>query len=190
MTYVRDVIQPIHCTKKSTDGGTSQCFNDMASIVFYISTCLSLKTTDYQSHYRNLLMTVLFCFREMHIKHYSSINRMTLSLLNKEVDGLAKVWPENVLVYPSRKKGRYGHAILVADVAKSRSGKTVILCVEGNTPAREAHVLRNPNPFRRAWHTLGDSGDIQVSFFRFHQNELRHYWQCPPPPLKTFGSFI
>ena len=100
----------------------------------------------------------------------------TASVYNEtEVRDLSDVRPGDVLVYPSRQKGRYGHAILIADVAKSRSGKIAILCVEGNTPAREAHVVRNNNPFRRAWHAVGNEGDIQVSYFRFHQNELRHY---------------
>lgn len=92
-----------------------------------------------------------------------------------KVRNISDVRPGDVLVYPSRQKGRYGHAILVADVAKSRSGRIAILCIEGNTPAREAHVVRNPNPFRTAWHSVNDSGDIQVSVFHFHSNELRHY---------------
>ena len=100
----------------------------------------------------------------------------TASVYNETVvRNLSDIRPGDVLVYPSKQKGRYGHAILIADVAKSRSGKIAILCVEGNTPAREAHVVRNRNPFRRAWHSISDEGDIQVSFFRFHQNDLRHY---------------
>ena len=83
--------------------------------------------------------------------------------------------PGDVLVYPSRKKGVSGHAILVADVARARSGKIAILCVEGNTPAREAHVVRNLNPFRNPWHTVTPDKDIWVSAFHFHPKELRHY---------------
>ena len=51
-----------------------------------------------------------------------------------------EVQPGDIFVYPSRRKGAYGHAVLVADVAKNRSGRTAVLCLEGNTPAREAHV--------------------------------------------------
>lgn len=90
--------------------------------------------------------------------------------------GLEDIRPGDVLVYPSRKKGHYGHAVLVADVAKNRKGKIAVLCVEGNTPARELHVLRNPNPFRNPWFIIdGDAQSYQISVFRFNRNELRHY---------------
>ena len=89
---------------------------------------------------------------------------------------LKDVQPGDVLVYPSRKKGRYGHAVLVADVVRSKSGKIAILCVEGNTPARDAHVLRNPNLLRNPWFILnGDEDVLHLSFFTFFRQELRHY---------------
>ena len=87
------------------------------------------------------------------------------------------VQPGDILVYPSRQKGRYGHAILIADVARNKSGKLAILCVEGNTPAREAHIVRNPNPFRNPWFVLDDDDDeIHISVFHFKKKgELRRY---------------
>ncbi len=85
------------------------------------------------------------------------------------------VRPGDVLVYPSRRKGAYGHAVLVADVARDRKGRTAVLCVEGNTPARDAHVVRSFNPFRNPWHLVKEGEDIRVSVFRFHPDELRHY---------------
>ena len=86
------------------------------------------------------------------------------------------IQPGDILVYPSRKKGYYGHAVLVVDVARNKSGKVAVLCVEGNTPAREAHVIRNLNPFRNPWFILDDKDDkYSVSVFRFNLNELRHY---------------
>ena len=92
-----------------------------------------------------------------------------------KVRELSEIRPGDVLVYPSRQAGRYGHAILVADVSKSKSGKIAILCVEGNTPAREAHIVRNPNPFQNPWFKLkGDEDVIHISFFHFNKNEPRH----------------
>ena len=88
---------------------------------------------------------------------------------------LDEIQPGDVLVYKSRGKGRYGHAILVADVARNKDGKIAVLCVEGNTPAREAHIVRNPNPFRNPWHTIKEGKEYQISVFHFRENELRHY---------------
>lgn len=86
------------------------------------------------------------------------------------------VQPGDVLVYPARQGHRYGHAILVADVAVNKKGEKAILCVEGNTPAREAHVTRNPNPLNNPWTFISDSDNsFFVSLFRFNKNELRHY---------------
>lgn len=88
---------------------------------------------------------------------------------------LEDVQPGDVLVYPARKGHRYGHAVLVADVATNRfDGSKALLCIEGNTPAREAHVVRNPNPFNNPWF-FPTSSPYVISAFIFNQDELRHY---------------
>lgn len=106
---------------------------------------------------------------------YGTCNTASVYRETKERE-LKDIQPGDVLVYPSRKKGRYGHAVLVADVARSRSGKIAVLCIEGNTPAREAHVIRNLNPFRNPWFKLDEKNEMYgISVFRFNKNELRHY---------------
>lgn len=88
---------------------------------------------------------------------------------------ISEVQPGDVLVYPARKIEGMGHALIVVDVA--RNGKKVaIMCVEGNTPAREAHLVRNPNPLSNPWFFFdGDESTLWVSLFHFGKNELRHY---------------
>lgn len=88
-----------------------------------------------------------------------------------------EVQPGDVLVYPARDGHQYGHAVLVVDVARNRSGKVAVLCVEGNTPAREMHLLRNiAHPRRNPWFILDDDGnDLHISVFSFAPEELRHY---------------
>ena len=90
---------------------------------------------------------------------------------------LGEVQIGDVFVYSSRSQGVYGHAVMVVDVAQNVLGKKVFLVVEGNTPAREMHVLRNPYRwFMSAWYTLNADGEMQVvSPFRFYKNELRHW---------------
>ena len=86
------------------------------------------------------------------------------------------VQPGDILVYRSRRKGRLGHAVLVADVARNPDGKVAILCVEGNTPAREMHIVRNLNSFRNPWFFPDVAGDIiRLSVCSFKKDELRHY---------------
>jgi len=86
------------------------------------------------------------------------------------------VQPGDVLVYPARSGHKYGHAIIVVDVAKDKSGNVAIMCAEGNTPAREKHLVRNPNPLNNPWFFLDDDDDaFIISCFYFNKDELRHY---------------
>lgn len=52
-----------------------------------------------------------------------------------------KIQPGDVLVYPARPGYKYGHSVIVVDVAKNKSGKVAIMCAEGNTPAGEKHIV-------------------------------------------------
>lgn len=86
------------------------------------------------------------------------------------------IQPGDVFVYPARPGHKYGHAIIVADVARSSSGKIAVMCVEGNTPAREKHIIRNLNPLRNPWFILDEDDErIFISCFYFGNDELRHY---------------
>lgn len=91
---------------------------------------------------------------------------------------IAAVRPGDVLVYPARGAERLGHAVLVAAVATNRStGQKAVMCVEGNTPARDCHVIRNIlQPWRGPWFVLDPTdSSLQISVFHFSRDELRHY---------------
>ncbi|MBP5318248.1 MAG: hypothetical protein J6Y77_02460, partial [Paludibacteraceae bacterium] len=81
----------------------------------------------------------------------------------------------DVLVYAARPGHRYGHAVLVADVARNRRGGVMVMVVEGNTPAREIHVVRNPlHPIRSPWFSLSSDDDVFViAPFVFCPDELK-----------------
>ena len=88
---------------------------------------------------------------------------------------ISEVQPGDVLVYPARSNKRLGHALIVVDVA--RKGKNVaIMCAEDNTPAREAHIVRNLKLLENPWFFFdGDENSLWVSVFHFGKNELRLY---------------
>ena len=82
----------------------------------------------------------------------------------------------DVLVYPARSGHKYGHAVIVVDVARNKSGKVAIMCAEGNTPARSQHIVRNFNPFRNPWFIFDENYEtFLIGPFRFNKNELRMY---------------
>lgn len=90
---------------------------------------------------------------------------------------LADMQPGDVFVYPARYGHKYGHAIMVVDVAVNKHGKKAFLLAEGNTPARNIHVLRNfENPFRSPWFILDeDADDLLLAVFHYKASELRHF---------------
>lgn len=89
---------------------------------------------------------------------------------------ILEVQPGDVFVYPARPGRKYGHAVIVVDVARNASGKVAIMCAEGNTPARSQHIVRNLNPIENPWFFFDEDDDVfRVGPFRFNKNELRCY---------------
>ncbi len=90
---------------------------------------------------------------------------------------LADMQPGDVFVYPARYGHKYGHAVMVVDVAVNKRGKKAFLLAEGNTPAREIHVMRNfKNPLRSPWFMLDDEAEhLVLSVFHYKSSDLRHF---------------
>ena len=90
---------------------------------------------------------------------------------------LADMQPGDVFVYPARYGHKYGHAVMVVDVAVNKRGKKAFLLAEGNTPAREIHVMRNfKNPLRSPWFMLDDEAEhLILSVFHYKFSDLRHF---------------
>lgn len=90
---------------------------------------------------------------------------------------LKEIEPGDVFVYPARNGQKYGHAMMVADVAVDKKGRKAILLIEGNTPAREIHVVRNVlNPIVSPWFIVNDDADDMIfSVFHYKAKDLRHF---------------
>ena len=90
---------------------------------------------------------------------------------------LAEMQPGDVFVYPARYGQKYGHAVMVVDVAVSKHGRKAFLLAEGNTPAREIHVLRNfENPLRSPWFMLNEDADnLLLAVFHYKATDLKHF---------------
>jgi hypothetical protein len=66
---------------------------------------------------------------------------------------------------------------MVVDVAINSDGKKAFLLAEGNTPAREIHVMRNfENPFRSPWFMLDeDAENLILSVFHYKASDLKSF---------------
>jgi len=101
------------------------------------------------------------------------------------VRDLKDIQPGDVFVYAAGDhdidkavKSKMGHAIMVVDVAKNKlTGGKIFLLAEGNTPARDLHVLRNfLNPFMSPWFSVDEDAEIFfLSSFMYKNNELKHF---------------
>lgn len=56
---------------------------------------------------------------------------------------------------------KYGHAMIVVDIAVNEAGEKVFMLAEGNTPATECAVVENPNPEMSVWFKMGEDGKFQ-----------------------------
>ena len=93
---------------------------------------------------------------------------------------LKDMQPGDVFVYAAADRPgnhKYGHAVMVVDVAQDKHGRKAFLLAEGNTPARDIHVMRNfTNPFRSPWFTFDeDADDLLLAVFLYKSSELRHF---------------
>ncbi len=90
---------------------------------------------------------------------------------------LADMQPGDVFVYPARYGHKYGHAVMVVDVAVNRNGKKAFLLAEGNTPARDIHIMRNfKNPLRSPRFMLNeDANNLILSVFHYKATDLKHF---------------
>ncbi|MBQ6069752.1 MAG: hypothetical protein IJK84_09625 [Bacteroidales bacterium] len=139
------------------------CFTDVCdSVLCYHADTVSPDSL--RQHFEDYLLEVYkWC-------NTASVYRETMPRLFSDVEG------GDLLVHPAEEGEEYGHAIVVADVARDAKGRVAILCLEGNTPAREKHIVRNKWPWRNPWFIIG-KGDREIRFIksRFRQEHLRHY---------------
>lgn len=102
--------------------------------------------------------------------------------LSRELEqrALKDLQPGDVFVYAAADRPgnhKYGHAVMVVDVAQNKRGRKAFLLAEGNTPARDIHVMRNfRTPLRSPWFMLDEDADnLLLAVFHFRASELRHF---------------
>lgn len=102
--------------------------------------------------------------------------------LNHELPhrSLEDIEPGDLFVYDakSRKNAKYGHAMMVADVAEDTlSGQKYILLLQGSTPACDIHILRNKKDSTYSpWFPLIPQSDtLDFGFARYHKSELLYF---------------
>lgn len=93
---------------------------------------------------------------------------------------LVDIRPGDIFVYDaqSRPQARYGHAIMVADVAVDTcTGKRMCMLVQGSTPACNIHLLRNRHDsIASPWFPVALNADtLDFGFAKYLPGELRYF---------------
>ena len=93
---------------------------------------------------------------------------------------LNEMQPGDVFVYcaKDREDKKYGHAILVADVARDPvTGRKIFLLLQGSTPACNIHILKNRNDsVLSPWFELDENASsLDLGIATYQANELRHF---------------
>lgn len=93
---------------------------------------------------------------------------------------LSDIRPGDIFVYDaqSRAKTRYGHAIMVADVAVDTcTGERMCMLVQGSTPASNIHILRNRRDSDKSpWFPIAmDADTLDFGFAKYLPCELRYF---------------
>ncbi|MFM9842583.1 MAG: DUF4846 domain-containing protein [Dongiaceae bacterium] len=72
--------------------------------------------------------------------------------------------------------GEPGHALIIADMAVSASGRRLVLLVQGSMPARGIYVLNNTRaPELGAWFEIADGQPLITLGYEFRPDELRRF---------------
>jgi hypothetical protein len=95
------------------------------------------------------------------------------------IRNIEDIQPGDVFIYPANSQ-HYGHAVIVADVAKnSTTGTSAVIVVEGFLPARSIHVMRNlEDSINSPWFILNRESDNQTfAIFQFKITDLKYFPQ-------------
>jgi len=87
------------------------------------------------------------------------------------VSSPAKVQPGDVFI----QGGFPGHAVIVLDVARSETGRTVFLLAQSYMPAQQIHVLRNPRSELGPWYPAEFGEDLVTPEWRFDAVDLARF---------------
>ena len=93
---------------------------------------------------------------------------------------LSDMRPGDVFVYcaKDREDKEYGHAIMVADVARNPvTGRKIFLLLQGSTPACSIHILKNrKDSVLSPWFELDENAStLDLGIATYQANELRHF---------------
>jgi len=114
-------------------------------------------------------------FRKYLSRVFAFANSRSLYEQMEKVRSVDGIEPGQVFIEPAR-NGRYGHAVLVMDVAKNARNERVFLLAQSYMPAQDIHLLKNPsNQALSPWYRLDDQSPLDTPEWTFPPDSLRRF---------------
>ncbi|HMR84409.1 MAG TPA: DUF4846 domain-containing protein [Niabella sp.] len=73
------------------------------------------------------------------------------------------------------KGGFPGHAMIVADVARNKNGKTVYMLAQSYMPAQDIHIVKNPAIPGSPWFEVNEGTEVVTPEWTFLSSQLREW---------------
>ncbi|MBP5388186.1 MAG: hypothetical protein J6Y97_12475 [Prevotella sp.] len=109
-------------------------------------------------------------------KLYGRVSTYSLSKLKSR--NLKDIRPGDILVYTmyDRENCNVGHAVMVVDVVQNDNGRKAIMLAEGNMPARDMHIMRDPSSFS-PWFKLSENNDDFIGTLKsmYNNDEVKYF---------------
>jgi hypothetical protein len=114
-------------------------------------------------------------FRKYLDRVFDIANTASLARELEPVRDARAIEPGDVYIQPARGE-RFGHAVLVLDVAENASGERVFLIAQSYMPAQDIHVLVNPqNSAFSPWYRPPVDGALQTPEWDFPAGSLKRF---------------
>lgn len=108
---------------------------------------------------------------------FNIANSASLARELRDVPDPRAIEPGDVYIERANAR-RYGHAVLVLDVAENAAGERVFVIAQSYMPAQDVHVLINPNNAASSpWYRAPQDGSL-----------ITPEWSFPAGSLKRFGQ--
>jgi hypothetical protein len=113
-------------------------------------------------------------FRNYLARVFGAANSASILRQMRRVDDPRAIEHGDVYIEGAGKR-RYGHAVIIIDVAEDQRGERTFLLAQSYMPAQEIHILKNPQDARSPWYEPSADGAITTPEWVFGPGSLYRF---------------
>lgn len=109
---------------------------------------------------------------------FAVANSRSLYRMLKKPSSNKQVHPGEVFIQAAG-RGRYGHVVIVMDVAQNKRGEQIFLLAQSYMPAQQIHILKNPSSSYPStlgpWYRFDSKSDLETPQWIFKTGSRRQF---------------